>query len=65
MKNIWMHKANSFKEAEEFDAKYYRSMPSSKRLDMVQALRDLYFKMRGISKDECKKRLRRVIRVIK
>jgi len=65
MKNVWIHKAGSFKEAEEFDAKYYCSMSGAKRLDMVQALRDLYFKTRGISKDECKKRLRRVIRVIK
>ncbi|MEK6732345.1 MAG: hypothetical protein AABY55_01850 [Candidatus Omnitrophota bacterium] len=65
MYKIWIHRASSFKEAEEFDLKYYHKMSSSKRLDMIQFLRDLYFKINGISKDECKKRLRRIIKVIK
>ncbi|MDP2911205.1 MAG: hypothetical protein Q8N76_02595 [Candidatus Omnitrophota bacterium] len=65
MHKIWINKASSFKEAEEFDLKYYHNMSSSKRLDIVQSLRDSYFKINGISKDECKKRLRRIIKVIK
>lgn len=67
MKNgkIWINRANSFKEAEEFDTEYYMSMSGNERLEIMQYLREIYFyKIKG--KDNAnRKGLRRVIRVIK
>lgn len=63
MKRIWKHVANSFKEAKEFDQKYYRTMSKEKRLDTMQFLRQTYYKLRG-SRNEDGKRLRRVIKII-
>lgn len=60
-----MHEANSFKEAEKFDIAYYSNMPSSKRLEIVQFLRESYFKLKGRARNEHRKGLRRVIKVIK
>lgn len=65
MKKIWIHKTNSFKKAEKFDEEYYFNMDSSKRLDMVQFLREEYLKMRGQLKNAGRKGLRRYIRIIK
>jgi hypothetical protein len=64
MKKAWIHKANSFKEAEEFDEKYYSNMNGSERLDMVQFLREEHFRMRGQLKNAGRKRLRRHIKII-
>jgi len=63
MKTIWVHKAGSFKEAEEFDRAYYRKMSGAERINLMQYLREIYFKMK-CSKNENPKRLRRVIRII-
>jgi len=63
MKKIWVNKAKSFKEAEEFDRKYYLAMSRIERLETMQFLREIYYKIKG-SKGEGRKRLRRVIRVI-
>lgn len=45
MKRIWVHKATSFKDAEEFDRRYYRAMSAKARVETVQYLRELYVKL--------------------
>ena len=64
MKKIWINKTNSFKEAEQFDENYYLSMSREQRLEIVQFLREQYFKIRS-RQSESRKGLRRFIRVIK
>ena len=71
MKKIWVHKSKSFKEAEEFDRLYYFEMSPAQRLDIVQELREMYFKFpkqrrhpdKGL-KNASRKRLRRVIKIV-
>ena len=63
MKKFWVHKADSFKEAEDFDREYYLAMPGEERLETVQFLREAYYKIKGV-KNESRKGLRRVIKVI-
>ena len=65
MKRIWINKAGSFKEAQNFDNKYYLSLSSIERVEGVQILREEYFKSNGLEFRENGKRLRRVSRVIK
>ena len=64
-KKIWVKKSGSFKAAQEFDDLYYLSMSGEERLETVQLLREIYFKVNKGSKDAGRKRLRRVIQVIK
>ena len=64
IKKIWIHRARSFKEAEEFDHSYYRAMSWQERLDTVQFLRELYYKIKRNLSRENRKRLCRVIKVI-
>lgn len=64
MKKIWVNKVDSFDAAQEFDDDYYLSMSSKERLETVQFLREIYFKMKkGLDNDD-RKRLRRVIKII-
>ncbi|ODS37587.1 hypothetical protein BEH94_10205 [Candidatus Altiarchaeales archaeon WOR_SM1_SCG] len=63
MKKFWVHKADSFKEAEEFDGKYYSAMSGEERLETMQFLREIYYKIKGVE-NESRKGLRRVIRVV-
>ena len=63
MKKIWVKKANSFKEAQEFDIKYYRAMSKKERVETVQLLREIYYKIKGY-KNEGRKRLRRIVRIV-
>ena len=63
MKKIWINKPRSFKEAEEFEFRYYREMSPSQRLDTMQYLRELDLKIKG-ENDARSKRLRRVITVV-
>ena len=65
MKRIWINKAGTFKEAQDFDTAYYLGLSSEKRLETVQILREEYFKSNGLEFREDGKRLRRVFRVIK
>ena len=60
MKRIWINKANSFKEAEEFDRNYYAQMTPEERLSIVQELREMYFKFAKVRS----RRLQRVIKII-
>lgn len=64
MKKIWLNKAYSFEEAKKFDENYYLTMPETKRLETVQFLRDIFYKLKRDTKHEDRKRLRRVIKVI-
>jgi hypothetical protein len=65
MKRIWINKAGSFKEAQDYDISYYLSLSSEERLECVQFLREEYFKFNGIEFREDGKRLRRVFKIIK
>ena len=65
MKKIWVNRARSFKEAEDFDIAYYASLSSTERVESVQILREEFFKSNGLEFREDGKRLRRVSRVIK
>ena len=58
---IWVNIAKSFKEAEEFDDKYYMAMTPEERLSMVQICREEYY---AKIKHEDRKRFRRVVRII-
>jgi len=64
MKKVWVNKANSFEDAEKFDKKYYFNMTANKRLETMQILREIYSKLKGGRKNESRKRLRRVIKII-
>jgi len=64
MKKIWVNKVDSFDAAQEFDDDYYLSMSSKERLETVQFLREIYFKMKKGFDNEDRKRLRRVIKII-
>lgn len=64
MKRIWVRKIDSHKEAERFDLGYYLSMTPQKRIETMQYLREIYYKIKG--KDEKgRERLQRVIKIIK
>ena len=65
MKKIWVNRARSFKEAQDFDIAYYASLSSTERVEIVQILREEFFKSSGFKFREDGKRLRRVSRVIK
>lgn len=66
MKKIWVHKAKSFKDADEFDRKYYLKMSSQERLDIMQQLRRMYYKFSKGQKTKYGHRigLRRVVRIV-
>jgi hypothetical protein len=65
MKRIWMKKSSSFKKAEEFDQDYYLKMTPSERLDIMQYLREIYYKFGRKKKPNGRARLRRVLKIIK
>jgi len=64
-KRVWLNKAKSFKEAQEFDAAYYLNLSTVERIETIQVLREAHFKSTGLSSSEDGKRLRRVLRVTK
>lgn len=45
MKRIWVHKAKGFAEAAAFEHRYYAAMTPEERLDIMQRLREAYFKI--------------------
>ena len=65
MKKVWINRAKSFEDAQDFDSAYYLSLSSTERVESVQILREEYFKSHGLKFREDGKRLRRVFRVIK
>jgi hypothetical protein len=64
-RDIWINKAKSFEDAQEFDTAYYQGLTSTERVETVQVLRESHFKSNGLFRRESGKRLRRVFRVIK
>jgi hypothetical protein len=64
VKKIWVNKSRSFQEAEKFNRDYYLKMTPPQRLETMQLLREMYFKLKK-GKHGGRKRLRRVIKVIK
>ena len=64
MKKVWINKVYSFAEAEKFDRDYYLQMDPLQRLEIVQLLREAYYKMKKGSQNENRKRLRRTIKII-
>ncbi len=64
MKKIWIKKFQSFKEAQDFDTVYYRGMSRQGRLETMQFLREIYLKIKGGHKNESRKGLRRIIKII-
>jgi hypothetical protein len=65
MKKIWVNRAKSFEEAQDFDNAYYLRLSSAERVENVQFLREEYIKSLGLKLREDGKRLRRVFRIIK
>ena len=65
MRKIWINRAKSFEEAQDFDNVYYLNLSSVERVEIVQILREEYFKNHGMNFREDGKRLRRVLRVVK
>ncbi len=63
-KKIWVKKMTSFEEAEQFDLKYYRSQSARERLETVQMLREMYFKLKKGLKNEGRKGLRRSVKIL-
>ncbi len=64
MHKIWVNKTESFKSAEKSDTGYYLNMTSSERLEMMQYLREIYFKFRKGKRNESRKGLRGSVKVI-
>lgn len=65
MRKIWVNKADSFDLAKEYDDYYYLSMSPQERLETVQLLREIYFKINKGLENESRKGLRRIIKVVK
>ena len=65
MGKIWVNKARSFEEAQDFDNAYYLSLSATERVESVQILREEFFQSNGLEFREDGKRLRRVLRVTK
>ncbi len=65
MKRIWVKKSNSFKSSGKFDINYYLLMSSSERLETMQFLREIVFKLKkNLKNEKNRERLRRVIKII-
>ena len=61
-KKIWVNVAHSFKEAEDFDIKFWREAGALARFSAAWSIIKDYFKMKGIH--ESKLRLRRSVQSI-
>ena len=64
-RKVWVNKANSFEEAQQFDSDYYLNLSSAERVETMQILREAYFTATVLAAHENGKILRRVFRVIK
>ena len=65
MKKVWVNKVNSFKEAKDFEDRYYFSMTPEERLSNVQFCREEYLKIKKDALNEDRKRFRRLVKIIK
>lgn len=64
MKKTWIKKFSSFKKAQEADRRYYARLSPAERLDIIQFLRESYFRMKGLFKHDGRSRLRRSIKIV-
>lgn len=64
-KTIWINRAKSFREASDFEREYYSRMTAKERLEIVQLMREMHFRLHKGSKDEGSKGLRRVVTIVK
>lgn len=64
MKKIWVNKVSLFSQADTFDVDYYLKMPKRERLETMQFLREIYYKINPKVKHAHREGLRRTIRVI-
>ena len=62
MKKVWIHKTKSFKEAEEWDRKFWRKAGSHARFSAAYEILKDYMKMKG--KNARSLRLRRSVQNI-
>jgi len=62
-KGQFIKKFTSFKEAEEEELKYYLNFTPEERLEIMQFLREAYFKLKGYGKG--REGLRRVFKIVK
>jgi len=61
---IWVNRAKTFEAAERFDRAYYLKMSREQRLDTVQTLREISFRL-DKENNENSKRLRRIVKIVK
>ncbi len=59
---IWIKKFNSFKEAREEELEYYFNMTPEERLETVEYLKEVFYKLKGHGKG--REGLRRVFNII-
>lgn len=64
-RKIWVNKAASFEEAEDFDVSYYRAMSHDKRLDTLQLLREMQKKLTKNSSREKKNKVAKVVNFVR
>jgi hypothetical protein len=64
MKRIWVKKYSGFQGARTTEFEYYERMTSSARVETVQVLREMCFKLKGGRQNDCSKGLRRTVKVI-
>ncbi len=62
MKKAWIHRANSFKDAERFDAKFWKRAGVEARFSAVWKMVDEFYKIKGIN--GYKRRLQRSVQSI-
>ncbi len=64
-KKIWIKKSDSFKSAGRFDLDYYFSMSPDERVEAMQFLREMIFKLKPQFRyEKDRKRLRRVVKIV-
>lgn len=64
-RKVWVHKTNSWKEANEFETRYYSAMSRQERLDTMQLLREMAQRFgKGRPHGHHRKGLRRVVTVL-
>lgn len=59
---IWVHKAASFRAAEQFEQRYYQAMSPKERVETVDLLRQMARKIKKVGNGGT--RLRRVVRIV-
>lgn len=63
-RKIWMKRLNLMSNEDNDDIEYYLDMSCEERLEIVQFLREQYLKINGMSPNESRKGLQRIIRIV-